>query len=365
MRQGKPFLYIMALFLFSCDPLVTTFDDVEDAVLYEAKNSTTAPVPGATIKIMTWNIRFGIGRLPFFGDSCGERSIFTESEVMDALESIANKINELDPDIIVMQEVDRESKRTAYIDQVQWLLDNTDLNYGAYASMWQAQVIPSDGIGRIDAGNAVFSKWDIESAERIQLPLRGDQDALTLLFYLRRNVLKTKITIPGQDDFYVVNTHSTAFATDDTKQKHIDKFVETLDDIDVAGYSFISGGDLNSIPPGAEAYDFCLTDVCPGNEYHTDSDGGPHREGSYFNNFDNERSLLEPLYNSYNPAITLIEAIATDGHLTHSTASENPWDRKLDYLFTNLAVVENSGQTHQNTLMLSDHAPITATVTLP
>jgi len=138
MRQGKPFLYIMALFLFSCDPLVTTFDDVEDAVLYEAKNSTTAPVPGATIKIMTWNIRFGIGRLPFFGDSCGERSIFTESEVMDALESIANKINELDPDIIVMQEVDRESKRTAYIDQVQWLLDNTDLNYGAYASMWQA-----------------------------------------------------------------------------------------------------------------------------------------------------------------------------------------------------------------------------------
>ena len=84
-----------------------------------------------------------------------------------------------------------------------------------------------------------------------------------------------------------------------------------------------------------------------------------------FNNFDDERSLLEPLYNSYNPAITLIEAIATDEHLTHSTTSNNPWDRKLDYLFTNLAVVENSGQTHQNTTMLSDHAPVTAIVTLP
>ena len=364
MRQGKPFLYILALFLFSCDPLVTTFDDVEEADLYEATNSTTAPVPGTTIKIMTWNIRFGIGRLPFFGDSCGERSIFTESEVMDALDSIANKINELDPDIIVMQEVDRESKRTAYIDQVQWLLDNTDLNYGAYASMWKAQTIPSDGIGRIDAGNAVLSKWDIELAVRIQLPLRGDQDDLTRLFYLRRNVLKTKIAIPGQDDFYVVNTHSTAFATDDTKQKHIDTFVETLDDIDVAGYSFISGGDLNSIPPGAEVYDFCLTDICPGNEYHTDTDGGPHREGSYFNNFDEERTLLEDLYNAFNPAIPLYEAV-TNRHFTHSTASEYPWDRKLDYLFTNLAVVENSGQTHQNTIMLSDHAPVTARVTLP
>jgi endonuclease/exonuclease/phosphatase family metal-dependent hydrolase len=228
--------------------------------------------------------------------------------------------------------------------------------------MWKAQTIPSDGIGRIDAGNAVLSKWDIESAERIQLPLRGDQDELTRLFYLRRNVLKTKIAIPGQDNFYVVNTHSTAFATDDTKQKHIDTFVATLDDIDTTGNSFISGGDLNSIPPGAAEYDFCLKDVCPGNEYHTDTDGGPHREGSYFN--DEERTLLENLYNAFNPAIPLDDA-DKNGHFTHSTASEYPWDRKLDYLFTNLAVVENSGQTHQNTIMLSDHAPVTARVTLP
>ena len=361
MRQGKPFLYILAFFIFSCDPIVTTFDNVEDAELYKAKNVTPSSTPGATIKIMTWNIRYGIGRLPFFGDSCGERSIFTEREVMDVLDSLANKINELDPDIIIMQEVDRESKRTAYIDQVQWLLDHTDLNYGAYASMWQAQVIPSDGIGRIDVGNAVLSKWDIESAERIRLPLRGDQDALTLMFYLRRNVLKTKITIPGQDDFYVVNTHSTAFATDDTKQKHIDKFVETLDALDEEGYNFISGGDLNSIPPGVDTYDYCFADACPGEEYHKDTDD--HKEGSYFNNFLNERTLLEPLYNAYNPAVPLHEAITVE-HMTH-TASDNIWDRKLDYLFTNLTVIENSGQTHQNTLMLSDHAPITATVTLP
>ena len=98
------------------------------------------------------------------------------------------------------------------------------MNYAAYASMWKAQVIPSDGIGRIDAGNVVMSKWEIEEAERIQLPLRTDQDALIQMFYLRRNVLKTKIDIPGQNNFYAVNIHATAFATDDTKQRHIDKF---------------------------------------------------------------------------------------------------------------------------------------------
>ena len=91
MRQGKPFLYILALFLFSCDPLVTTFDDVEKAVLYEAKNISTASSPEGSLKVLTWNIRFGIGRLPFFGDSCGDRSIFTENEVLDALSLLLQK----------------------------------------------------------------------------------------------------------------------------------------------------------------------------------------------------------------------------------------------------------------------------------
>ncbi|MDP7273822.1 MAG: endonuclease/exonuclease/phosphatase family protein [Candidatus Marinimicrobia bacterium] len=354
----------MLFIVFSCEPLVTTFDGVENAVLYEAKHFTGAPESADTIKVMTWNVRFGIGRLPFFGDSCGDRSVFTEGEVLSALELIAVEIDAVDPDIILLQEVDRESKRTQYIDQVQWLLNHTGMNYAAYASMWKAQVIPSDGIGRIDAGNAVLSKWKIESGERIQLPLRGDQDGLTQLFYLQRNVLKTQIIIPDQDNFYAIVTHSTAFATDNTKQKHIDMFLAELDELNSENNVFVAGGDLNSIPPGAPVYDFCLTDACSGDEYHTGADGIPHKEGSYFNNFDNERDLLSPLYDEYNSAIPLSLAITGD-HLTHSTESSIPWDRKLDYIFSNLEVVENSGQTHQSAHMLSDHAPVTCLVTLP
>jgi endonuclease/exonuclease/phosphatase family metal-dependent hydrolase len=74
--------------------------------------------------------------------------------------------------------------------------------------------------------------------------------------------------------------------------------------------------------------------------------------------------LLEPLYNAYTPAIPHQDAV-TSSHMTHSTDGSAQWDRKLDYIFTNLSVVENSGHTHQNTLMLSDHAPVTATVVLP
>ena len=355
----------IAWITFSCEPLVTTFDVVEDAIMYEAKNFITAPAPEGSVRVMTWNIRFGIGRLPFFGDSCGDRSIFTEAEVLNMLELVATEIDAIGPDIILLQEVDRESKRTQYIDQVQWLLNHTEMNYAAYASMWKAQVIPSDGIGRIDAGNVVMSKWEIETAERIQLPLRTDQDALTQMFYLRRNALKAKIAIQGQDNFYAINTHATAFATDDTKQRHIDKFSEVLDEIDEAGYVFVAAGDLNSVPPGAEI-DFCVEDACEGDRLHTAEDGGPHLEGSYFNNFEDEPVLLQPLYNTYNTAISLADAV-TSTHNTHSTSWDRELDRKLDYIFTNQEIVSETGQTHQDAVesrQLSDHAPVSVSIIL-
>ncbi len=366
MHRTKQLLYLLLITLFSCEPLVTTFEDTEDAVLYEAKTFTTIPNPDNALIILSWNIRFGIGRLPFFGDSCGDRTVMTEKEVLDALELIAAEIDAIDPDIILFQEVDRESKRTQYIDQVQWLLDHTDMNYAAYASMWKAQTIPSDGIGRIDAGNVVMTRHEIESAERIQLPLRTDQDALTKMFYLRRNILKAKIAIPDQDNFYAVAVHATAFATDDTKQKHIDKFKDVLDEMAAAGDVFVAGGDLNSVPPGAET-DFCDEDACEEDVFHTDSDGGPHLEGSYFENFDTEPTLLQPLYDTYNPAIQLSAAVGVD-HNTHSTSENRFWDRKLDYIFTNKNVASGSGTTHQGlfqeTIHLSDHAPVSCVIIL-
>ncbi|MBC8323851.1 MAG: endonuclease/exonuclease/phosphatase family protein [Candidatus Marinimicrobia bacterium] len=362
MHQCKPLFYILFIVLFSCEPLVTTFDDVEDAVLYEAKTFTTIPNPDNALIILSWNIRFGIGRLPFFGDSCGDRTVMTEKEVLDALELIAAEIDVIDPDIILFQEVDRESKRTQYIDQVQWLLDHTDMNYAAYASMWQAQTIPSDGIGRIDAGNVVMTRHEIESAERIQLPLRTDQDALTKMFYLRRNILKAKIAIPDQDSFYAVSVHATAFATDDTKQKHIDKFKEVLDEMAAAGDVFVAGGDLNSVPPGGET-DYCDEDACEDDVFHTDEDGGPHLEGSYFNNFENEPNLVKHLYDTYNSAIDSAVAI-TAAHNTHSTSEDRFWDRKLDYIFTNKNVASGSGTTFQSAIQLSDHAPVGCAIIL-
>ena len=357
------------LVLLSCEPLVTEFRDIEDAILYESSSKTNIQNSPDSLLVMTWNVRFGAARIPWFGDSCGDRVIMTSGEVVVHLENIADYINNIQPDILLLQEVDVESKRSGYVDQVRWFLDNTYFNYGAYASMWQAQFIPSDGLGRVDAGNAILSRWEITEAERIQLPLRTDQDGLTQYFYLRRNILKIRIDVPNRD-FYAVCTHTTAFATDDTKQKHIEMFYETISSIDTNAV-FIAGGDLNSVPPESTT-DYCMSDICSGESFHQAGDDPEHKEGSYFYNFVGEPNLIQPFYTYFNSAIGVVDA-SLESNFTHSPwntdeESENYtdsdyWDRKLDYLFSNQPLKE--GKTHQNQHQLSDHAPVSAVLGLP
>mgnify|MGYP001162850023 FL=1 len=345
--------FFISLFLSGCDPLVTTFDDVEDAVMYQSNMLIEYPAK-KSINVMTWNIRFGVARLDFALDACGDRVIISKSEIISGLEGIAKKINDTNVDIVLMQEVDVQSKRSSYVDQVQWLLNNTNMNYGAYASKWKSQIILADGIGRVDAGNLILSKWKLEDPKRYQLPLRGDQDGLTQLFYLRRNVVTAKVDMPGTP-FYAVNAHLTAFATDDTKQKHISGFKNILDDIVDSGSNFVAGGDLNALPPNATKTDYCLDDQCELGTYHSGKEE-EHREGSYFTP---EINWLNDLYGVYEPAITLEQyGMNEPEHFTHSPGHKPLLDRKLDYLWTNTSW--SNGKTHQDATTLSDHMPVTA-----
>ena len=83
----------------------------------------------------------------------------TDEEVYTHLDNLAEFITNVDPDILILQEVDRSSLRSGYIDQTQYLLDNTPLNYGAYASQHRVDFLPTDGMGHIDFGNAILSRW--------------------------------------------------------------------------------------------------------------------------------------------------------------------------------------------------------------
>ncbi|HVR19775.1 MAG TPA: endonuclease/exonuclease/phosphatase family protein [Polyangiaceae bacterium] len=348
----------VACALGGCDPFHTGFDDLEEAHYYRAAKPGAVPEPKSLLRAMNYNVKFGGGRIDFFFDCFGDRVLMTKAEVTQNLERLATKIRQVDPDILVVQEVDVNSKRAAYVDQMQWLLDHTALDYGVYASQWKADYVPSDGIGAVDSGNGILSKYPISGAERIALALRTDQSDLERYFYLKRNILRAKVAI-GATELVVVAIHAEAYAKDGTKKQHIDRFKEELDRFSSAGELVLGAGDLNTLPPGSAKQNAFPDSVCTNEDFVADD-------------YRDEASWLEPLYEGYEPEIPLSDYQADNArYFSHTTDKNGFWNRKLDYFFTNTAVVQGSGLVHQDaahggmeTMPLSDHAPVSVEIEL-
>jgi endonuclease/exonuclease/phosphatase family metal-dependent hydrolase len=354
-------LRVLALLLVAtgCDPFGTGFDPVEPAERYRAAELTPAPAPDGRIRVLNWNIKFGGARIDFFFDCFGDEVLMEREVVLGNLEALAAKIREIDPDIVLLQEVDVNSKRSAFVDELQWLLDHTALNHGVYASHWRADYVPSDGLGAMDDGNAILSRWPIGEATRIALPLRTDQSGLTRYFYLQRNVLRARVEVPGLGDLWVVNVHTDAYGKDGTKRRHIDGFVDELDALDDDGALFVGGGDLNALPPGTEKqFDFPDT-VCDDEDFIADDYRG-------------ELGWLDPLYARYAPFVsTDVYAADNARWFSHTVDGRGFWNRQLDYLFTNGAWIDGASVVHQDertgvpSMPLSDHAPVVAELRVP
>ena len=350
----------IALGVVGCDPFHTGFDDVEPALMYEAQPLEVPSQAPSSLKVMTWNVKFGGGRIDFFFDCFGERVLMSSEEVEGNIAAIAAVVRDVDPDVLLVQEIDINSRRGDFLDQLQLLLDSTALNYAAYGSQWRADYVPSDGLGAIDSGSATLSRWPLDAAERVALPLRTDQDGLTRYFYLRRNFLRSRLTLPGGTQLWIVNIHTDAYGKDGTKQAQIDLFYEELMRLAEAGNQVIGGGDLNTIPPGSTDTGDFPDSICEDEEFVADD-------------YAEQLDWLNYLYDAFAPAISL-DAYGGDNsaHYTHTVDGGGFWNRKLDYLFTNGTWVSGSGRTLQSvsqggyeTMPLSDHAPVVAEMELP
>ncbi len=332
-----------SLLLFSCDPFGTKIGD--EVTYFEAAEPENISYPD-TLKVMTWNVKFGGGRIDFFFDCHGDRVIMEIEEVEQNLNLLADKICEVNPDILFLQEVDINAKRSAFMNQVQYLLDNTGFNFGVYASQWKAKYIPSDGIGRMDSGNAILSKWQLSDAKRIGLPLIGEQNTLVRYFYLKRNLMHAKLKI-SDGELNLLNTHASAYAKDNTKKQQLEIIKHYADSLNSKGLPFILAGDFNALPPNTKQTQNFDDSVCEDADYDADD-------------YSAETDWMKPYYEAYQSAICLGE-YSNDKlkHFTHTTDKNGFWNRKTDYIFTNKHFISGSGQTIQDWMEASDHAPVT------
>ncbi|WP_010662101.1 endonuclease/exonuclease/phosphatase family protein [Marinilabilia salmonicolor] len=350
-------LAFYAVFLLGCDPFGTSLD-ADDIAYYASHAKKEHQDISDTLSVMTWNIKFGGGRINFFFDCHGNRVIMDSSEVFNHLEGIAAFINHHKPDFLFVQEADVDSRRSAFSDQIQWILEHTGFNYAVYTPQWKADYIPSKGLGKMNSGNAIFSRTPLWGAKRISLSLIEEQNCLVRYFYLKRCLMDVSTVVNG-DTLHLLNTHLAAYSSDGTKKKQIDQVFEYADSLRCNSQKFLLAGDFNALPPGTRKLKGFPDSACTNGDFEADDYSG-------------EEQWMMPFYEVFNAAVPLERY--QDNNLpffTHTTDKNGFWNRKLDYIFSNLSfvpgsmnVIQRSDEVELRPMSLSDHCAVKASLVL-
>jgi len=305
--------------------------------------------PGQVIKVLTFNIQFSAGTdYQFFYDG-GPDSLVREEDVRQTAHRIGEYLSQEQPDLILLQEVDVRSKRTAYLNQIRLLADAlpAELKSSVSTYYWRSRFVPHPKIwGPVATKLVVFSRFRISAARRFQLPLTPG-DPLVREFGFRRAFLELELPLTTGRRFFVLNTHLEAFpGNSPVMQWQVSALLRRLQALSDAKVPWLLGGDFNLLPPG---------------QYLTLSpeDRGPHTDSLE----------LAMLFDRYSGVPRPADATSPDQSKFYTYCRPTPSGRKpartLDYLFSSENVrLQDYAVRQQGTASLSDHFPVAATYRL-
>ncbi|MGC6493381.1 MAG: endonuclease/exonuclease/phosphatase family protein [Myxococcota bacterium] len=214
----------------------------------------TPPVPtDSELSVLVWNVQFAASRKHHFFYDGGQAVHVPAADVTATLDEMARVVRELDPDVILWQEFDRDSDRTDNVDQLQEMLQRTP--YPCYASTPYHKVgyVPTPGhehMGKVDFHLAVFSKYRLTSATRHQLALM-DEPAWRQWFNLRRALFDVRALMDNGKELALLDTHLSAFSNNDgTLFEQVGQIDRHLTALEKSGVAWVLGGDFNALPPG-------------------------------------------------------------------------------------------------------------------
>lgn len=194
------------------------------------------------LKILTYNIHF-----------CNPPD---KPGVCD-IQGIADVINDINADIIMLQEVDvRTGFNNCFLDQAEEIAKLTKLNYQYFTERTR---------GRGFFGNVIMSKYPLKNPQKHYL-VKFQPD------YQQRILATIIVDLPGVDSVMVCSTHMEAFSREN-RHAQLDEILNILTPVTMP---VIIGGDFNTRPTDRVFFDkfeehFTLTcsgTNCPATYYH-------------------------------------------------------------------------------------------------
>ena len=252
-------LLLAVVILFAAALLIATLTEYRPKDVEAVTPPTgerTAKV-GMELTVVSYNTGYAaLGKDEDFFMDGGESTRPSSSSVVNAyMTGIASELKRLHADIIFLQEVDTNSKRSYGIDQFSFyerILETP----GDFAYNFKSIYTPyplNDMLGKVSSGLAVFTKFKVESAERIQLPVPFSWPMR--MFNLKRCLLVNRIPVEGTDkELVTVDLHLEAYDDGEGKIAQTKQLYEFLEAEYKKGNYVIAAGDFNQTFPGAKEF---------------------------------------------------------------------------------------------------------------
>ncbi len=205
-------------------------------------------IPGKAYMIMTYNIGFGAYRrdYSFFMDGGKSSWAKDEESVMAAVSGMGEIINDVNPDFILLQEVDRDSTRSYHVDELDLLNQFVKGYYYDFAQNYDSPYLavpPWQPHGANKSGLVTYSREEIKGAMRRSLPI---SESFSKLVDLDRCYSISRIPVDGGKELCIYNMHMSAYgSSDEIRQGQLSMlYADMTADYNKGNY-VICGGDFN------------------------------------------------------------------------------------------------------------------------
>ena len=205
---------------------------------------------GDTFTVMTWNIGYAAlgDNADFFMDGGSMVQTADNERVNVNLGAIAEELLAVNPDIALLQEVDRNSSRSYGIDETVPLITTLSGHAATFAYNYKVPFVPYPvpPIGRVNSGLLTLSRYPVMQSDRVQLPCPFSWPIR--LGNLKRCLMIDRIPVEGSDkELVVVCLHLEAYDDGEGKIAQTKMLREVLQEEAAAGNYVIAGGDFNQI----------------------------------------------------------------------------------------------------------------------
>lgn len=204
--------------------------------------------PGESFSVLTWNIGYGAlgDNADFFMDGGKMVSSASKERVQQNMDGIAGVLKELQPEIVFLQEVDLDSKRSHSINEQRFLEQELNGYCDSFAANYKVLYVPYPipPIGKVECGLTTFSQYRVVDAVRVALPCPFHYPVR--IANLKRCVMVNRIPVEGSDKYLVlVNLHLEAYDDGEGKLAQTKMLSDLLQKEVEKGNYVIASGDFN------------------------------------------------------------------------------------------------------------------------